>query len=279
MSLKQQILNEIVRPAERVYYDTVQAEVVRYDELTNKAVVTFHDPRGGGPVEMDNVPVQLGSGGVHSSGPFAGDQVWISFEHRNPLYPRIVALGDKNYRQNSRERYSHERQGAYAVGFESYEIEEVLPLETAWLTPDKDRSYDYYVTSSPILDLEEKVKNLRYYQTAEVGMTHPNNQSTMKIADDGCITLFTGIGEGIRINPADHTITILSSGKTIHKEGDVEQEMSNWSIHCQDEISIYSKGSTTIESEENIIMKAKDFVFRKMEDGEWKTLSSPLAET
>lgn len=261
MGLKSEILDKIVKPMANTYYDMVQAEVLSYNEITNKAQIEFQDPRGGGIMVLDNVPVQIGSGGVHSSGPFVGDAVWVSFNNRNPLYPKIIALGDKDYENNTRERYSHEKQGAYALEQEEVELGEIIPIATAWLNPNKEKSYAYYTNIDPIQELREELKDTKYYSSFEVGMTHPQNGSTIKIADDGTISMFTGIGEGIRINPNSHTVTIIS-GKSVTNEGDVVNNMSNWTINCEDEIMINAKGNISLNTEDYMIFQAKEFVFR-----------------
>ena len=261
MGLKSEILNKIVKPMENTYYDMVQAEVLSYSEITNKAQIEFQDPRGGGIMVLDNVPVQIGSGGVHSSGPFVGDAVWVNFNNRNPLYPKIIALGDKDYKNNTRERYSHEKQGAYALEQEEVELGEIIPIATAWLNPNKEKSYAYYTNINPIQELREELKDTKYYSSFEVGMTHPQNGSTIKIADDGTISMFTGIGEGIRINPNSHTVTIIS-GKSVTNEGDVVNNMSNWTINCEDKIMINAKGNISLNTEDYMIFQAKEFVFR-----------------
>lgn len=261
MGLKEQLIKEVFRPMENTHYDMIQAEVVSYEETTNKARIEFQDPRGGGLMRLDGVPVQLGSGGVHSSGPFAGDIVWVNFHNRNPLFPKIIALGDKDYEKNSRERYSHEKQGAYVTDKEEVVIDRIVPVSTAWRNTDKQKKYGYYKGLDPVAELDNEIKDTKYYSAKEVGMTHPENGSTIKIGDDGTISLFTGIGEGIRINPTTNTISIFS-GKTVSNEGDVVSNVKSWTINCEDQVMINAKGNMSFNTEEYMIFQANEFVFR-----------------
>ena len=261
MGLKNQIIESIVKPVENSHYDLTQGEIIYYDEKTNKAKVQIRDPRGGGSMALENVPVQLGSGGVHSAGPFQGDIVWVSFQNRNPLFPKIISLADRNYQVNTRERFSHGEKGGYVTDLEDVEIKEILPVEEAWTSRSTIQDLSYYMESDPYADLQENIENVKYYASAEVGMTHPENGSTIKISDDGTISIFTGLGEGIRVSPKNHSVSIFS-GNTNTNEGDVTNRMNNWTIHCEDEVKINAKGSISLNSEEFMIFQAKEFVFK-----------------
>lgn len=270
MGLKRHIIENIVKPAERAYYDLVQGEIISYDGKRNKAKVEIVDPRGGGTLVLENVPVQLGSGGVHSSGPFPGDDVWISFQNRNPLFPKIVSLADKDYKSNTRERFNHASAGGYVTDTEEIEIKKYASIEEAWLGGDSSTSTGFYKETDPYAELQRNIQDVPYYKAAEIGLTHPENGSTIKIADDGTISIFTGIGEGIRISPKSHTVSIFS-GKTTTNEEDVLNRMSNWTVECENEISVRSKGNIKFYTEDHMVFQAKEFVFQDT-DGKRTTL-------
>src|SRR5205085_1377011 len=106
------IREKVVDPVLRDRVHPIKATIVSYNNYSNMARIRFLNPFGQGEKELGSVPLQLGSGGVHSAGPFPGDQVWVTFLHGNLTRPRIVSLADDNYYEGTREeRLKHERQG------------------------------------------------------------------------------------------------------------------------------------------------------------------------
>jgi hypothetical protein len=112
MDLKGLIHSEVVLPALRERLHPIRAVVVGYNNYNNTANVRYLDPEGGGERELARVPIQIGSGGVHSAGPFPGDEVWVNFLGGSAMYPRIVALADEDYQEKTRAKLKHERQGS-----------------------------------------------------------------------------------------------------------------------------------------------------------------------
>lgn len=111
--LQQAIKEKVVGPALQERKHMVYGKVMFYDNISNRATVEINNPYGAGRRLLDAVPVQIGSGGVHAAGPFAGDEVWVTFIGGNILYPRITALGDPTYETTTREkRMRHRRKGA-----------------------------------------------------------------------------------------------------------------------------------------------------------------------
>ena len=106
------IKNNIVEPALKERHHMTKAVVTEYDNLSNRANVSINNPYGQGKKQLIGVPIQLGSGGVHSAGPFKGDEVWLEYIGGNILYPRIVSLADEDYRYGTREKMRHSRKGA-----------------------------------------------------------------------------------------------------------------------------------------------------------------------
>lgn len=103
---------QIVEPALGNRIHPIRATVQFYNNYHNTATIRFKNPFSPGEREMNAVPVQIGSGGVHAAGPFPGDQVWVQFLGGNMMQPRIVSLADEDYVTNTREtRLKHQRQG------------------------------------------------------------------------------------------------------------------------------------------------------------------------
>ena len=106
-NFKKAILDKVVLPHSVQNFDTVLAAVYSYDNITNRANVTFQDPKGVGFINLENVPVQLSGGGIKSSGPFSGDQVVVTFANKSPLSPKITALVDEQYQIVTRQKTKH----------------------------------------------------------------------------------------------------------------------------------------------------------------------------
>ncbi len=67
------------------------------------------------------------------------------------------------------------------------------------------------------------------YEQAECGWVHPNNTSMMKIRDNGCIDIFGGTDNGLRIDPNKKSINVIASHMKEHI-GDLHSWISDFSI-------------------------------------------------
>lgn len=112
--LHKAIYNKVVQPALKQIAPSTRAVVTEYDGVNNICTVEFHSPLTEGTVEMKEVPVQIGSGGFHSAGPFKGDEVWLNFVNGDYKLPQIVALADRhNVFQTRENRNKHQKKGVY----------------------------------------------------------------------------------------------------------------------------------------------------------------------
>lgn len=112
--LQEQIKRDVVLPVIRQLQNTVEGHIseMYFDHMV--ADVNINNPFGHGIRKLEKVPVQLGSGGLSQSGPFAGDKVIVTFKNFNPHTPVITALLDTNYSSTTKEqRFKHSRKGAY----------------------------------------------------------------------------------------------------------------------------------------------------------------------
>lgn len=112
--LHQIIKDKVVQPMLRERMHPTKGTILFYDNQTNTATVEIPNITDQGKHRLTNVPVQTGSGGVHSAGPFVGDEVWVIFLGGNLFLPRIVSIADERYQDRTRaRRFRHERKGAY----------------------------------------------------------------------------------------------------------------------------------------------------------------------
>lgn len=111
--LHEAIKQKILEPALKDRQHMIKGTIRSYDNQKNVADVEVNNPFGAGRRIFELVPVQLGSGGVHSAGPFVGDEVWMTYIGGSVMHPRIISLADENYERNTREsRMRSRRKGA-----------------------------------------------------------------------------------------------------------------------------------------------------------------------
>ena len=58
--------------------------------------------------------------------------------------------------------------------------------------------------------------NASNYTAAECGLVHPLKSSMVKLRDNGCIDIFVGTDNGIRIDPENKSINIIGSALKEH---------------------------------------------------------------
>lgn len=110
--IKKQIKDLIGEETSKIFSST-EGEIIEFDNEKMIATVKIINPKGPGSKKLDNVPVQLGSGGLSQSGPYLGDKVMISFKNGNINTPVIVSIIDVNHKNNFRDaREKHLRKGS-----------------------------------------------------------------------------------------------------------------------------------------------------------------------
>ena len=222
MSISQTFKNKFLNEYERNRYEMVVGQIQQYDETCNRANVYMFDPKNGEQVLLHNVPVEMSGLGVVSSGPFSGDQVYISFVNGSILHPKIVGRADETFGYYSRTLTEHSKSGVY--------LSDSISSSTG-TTPSSSSSSAYnswtdsgsssvgnYLgyTGDSTTGTAQQASNSAYYQKAETGLTHPLNRSTVKIRDNGIIDIFVGTNYGMRINPSDGSIALISDSQTQH---------------------------------------------------------------
>ena len=302
--IKRAIQEKILKPHDNNQFDTVLAEVVAYDGLKHRATISFKDPKYGGFLTSENVPIQLGSGGFHSAGPFVGDQVWVSFANKSLLQPKIVALADERYQIHSRKRLQHQKQGAYlpdnlveANGAEEYDFSAFAPLHEDWIDLSNQNTNKYADwTVDPIQTLLSAMTNTSFYEAEEPGITHPKTGSTVKLRNNGMIDIFVEGDQGIRIDPKTQSINFFTRNENHHvtnlnatvddsmklaiqkhfgveaetfalKTGEATMEVGKWSVSSEGDVHVKSGKNITLEANNRILLRGSQVLL----DGEFIT--------
>jgi hypothetical protein len=102
-----------------------------------------------------------------------------------------------------------------------------------------------------------------YPTVNEPMLAHPWNNSIVKIRDGGTVDIFTGVDNGIRINPNDKTVDMFSHTSLQHtsfirsfvKKDEIHKVGGLWSIHCTT-ARITATGSVDLKAGRNILMTA-----------------------
>ena len=102
MAISQTIKEKVFTDYERNRYETVVGQIQEYDDTCNRANVYMYDPKNGEQVLLYNVPVEMSGLGLISSGPFSGDQVYITFMNGSLLHPKIIGRADETFGYYSR---------------------------------------------------------------------------------------------------------------------------------------------------------------------------------
>lgn len=211
-SLNKAIKN-VIDPTQKEASGMVVAQVVFYDNATNKADVKYDDASSGGVVSLTGVPVEIPSLGVASSGPFPGDQVYVCFLNNNPLLPRIIGRADGDYKYYSRKLYEHSRSGAQlstSYGgvtsglLESFTKNSPTPSYLNWISVGgkKTKARNIALNTFSSSAFEDQSANFSNYELAEVGLTHPGTASTVKLYNNGVIDVFADNDLGMRVDPS-----------------------------------------------------------------------------
>lgn len=224
MAVSQTLKDKIFADYERNHYEMVVGQIQEYDESCNRANVYMYDPKNGEQVLLYNVPVEMSGLGLVSSGPFSGDQVYISFMNGSLLHPKIVGRADETFGYYTRSMTQHSKSGAYlsdTISGSSFSGSSPSSSGSAasqsWIDSGSSSVGNYMnYTGNATSGTSSSAANSAYYRKAEVGFTHPLNRSTMKVRDNGVIDIFTSTNYGIRINPNDGSVTMISNNQSQH---------------------------------------------------------------
>lgn len=208
--ISDKIKNELINPAlDNLQYSTY-GFIEQYNKINNTASISFVNPITKTKEIQNNVELPVNSNSISFSGPYKGDEVLILFSGNGCKRPKIVSLISSTYGLSQREmKQKHQHQGTYipnTLGAKK------IKNETSVNILDFYKGSNSKNKSLNINDFFEYLEqNVAYYDTSEIGLTHPNNKSTIKIKDDGSIDIFAFLDNGIRINPVNNFISMFTS--------------------------------------------------------------------
>lgn len=237
MRFKENIIREILDPASSSKLTNALAEVTSYDAENNLANIFIKRTSTGEMQELENVPIQLSGGGIHSSPITQGDTVYVQFNNGSVFQPKIVGIADEHYFTSTRKREKHLRKGSLLASQEELNGD-IKPCCENWIdSKNKDiNKFSNFRYTDPVKNTSKIMHEKGYFVNGEVGLFNPTSSAIVKLQDNGTIDIFTKTNVGVRINPMNRTIEMF---------GDVSTNSDNWSvlsnnikIHANDKLLI-----------------------------------------
>lgn len=203
-------------------YKGTTATIIQYYNTTNTCDIEFPNPKGEGIFRRDQVPISNTLGGLNGSGIFPGMQCSIEFRNGNVMSPLITGLLTNFYQQKT-----NTNQGACIVDDAVLAVEvpeEIEPMVDDWTDDTNENIYKYandYSLHLVGMDCDahtyDMIRNIDHYTDNEQGMTNLDNNSTVKIKENGDIDLFVDNNVGIRISKANQKVSLF--GMSIETNG------------------------------------------------------------
>lgn len=203
MSLIKDSFKKQINTNNNIQFSETTGTILEYDRTTETCKIKFLNPSGFGYIYRGNVKVSNTAGGLASGSIFPGQKCSISFINKNIYAPVITGIHDSYYSERS-----CTDQGAYLPDDEIYKTgtpEHIIALNLDWINNENEGLNKYQNSNARYADVDVNEKSLDLittldkYGDREVGLTHLENKSTIKLRDNGDIDIFTEANTGIRI--------------------------------------------------------------------------------
>lgn len=232
-------INKIINKREEEVLNCTIGTITKIYENSYYADVEYSS-KGISKLKAEKVPLPIAGSGIVPAQPSVGDSVIIVFLDNSLLKARIVSYVNEAYKYETRFDYQHKSQGSYINGMDFDSVEDVpieyfdTPLKDTWIDSKNTDGLKYfdYVKTSPFENLVEGVAQLSFFDYKDVGIINPISKSLVKIKKDGTIDIFTKDNQGIRVDPYNKSISIMSDT--------VNAKSSIWNINV-DDVNINSK--------------------------------------
>lgn len=114
-------------------------------------------------------------------------------------------------------------------------------------------------------EVSDNVDLKKYPLVTEPALVHPLNSSIVKIRENGAIDVFVGTDNGIRIDPNQRSISMLSNTygqkSTYHKQSvsrDAIQEVGgNWKLNVKGNVEIAAKGKVNLTAGKGVHIEGR----------------------
>ncbi|WP_238918135.1 hypothetical protein [Clostridium sp. YIM B02555] len=236
-------ISETVQNTTRSNINLVKGTVVNYDSTNNLADVYIDSLSSGGDTTLTDVPIQISSKGVHSSGLSINDIVYIQFANSSLFQPKIVGIADEVYAYNTRIKERHLRKGELTVNQDTLDGEITSPSCKTWIDNDNIHlaKTGEFFNQNAIDNADKLMFSKGNFNGQDIGIYNPVSSSVIKITDNGVINIFVETNTGIKIDPTNKTIEILGNNVCTKTE--------NWSV-ITNSIDIKARDKITITARE-----------------------------
>lgn len=186
--------------------------VLEYDRVMNKARVQFNNPQGEGFIIRECVPVSMETGGVTATAITPGSRCNLSFYGGNIHSPVITGIEGSLYNKRT-----CTDQGAVIIDeslMSASEPEKLMPMSQQWLDEENEDAAKYASDLTDFKDFDvdnavaEIVGSINKFDNMEEGIVHLDNNSTIKIKNNGDIDLFVSNNLGIRISRSTQQVFV-----------------------------------------------------------------------
>lgn len=182
------------------YGDTI-AVITKYDRKTNRCSVIFTDPNSGTRMSANNVAFSTMPSGFMPPSPRLMQKCWISFLSGNLLTPVITSLCDDEFSKNTYNTMSDANAGGYLCSDKVLNtIPEKIEIKPHCESYFTDKPYTVEASyEDPYEDIMDSIISMDKYSDKEGGFTI--NGTTVKVKEDGTISLFVDNNSGVQISP------------------------------------------------------------------------------
>ncbi len=221
-AIKKQVKNVDVQ---RILSTT--GKVLAYDKTLNTARIAYANPMGEGWLYRDGVHISNSLGGLTSNGIRTGCQCILTFVNGHIEAPMITGICDSTYAEKS-----CADQGAYLIDESIREsssdtLEIDTPMYQNWIDENNtwEDKYNNDFGDYTSYDMRQETHRLstetHRYSDSEIGLTHLDTKSTIKLKDNGDIDIFVADNVGIRISKKQKKIYFYGFDININGEMDI----------------------------------------------------------
>lgn len=213
MGIIKNTINKQIETQDTQSYKNTTGIILKYNAITNTANIKFKNPNGEGYLTMEQVPVSLSNSLSGFSGIQESKECNISFINNNIFSPVITGVYDNYYKQKTMDD-----NGAYIIDPSIYYSdlpESVTPMINNWIDNNNtiagkyNNDYSEYIINRDVDKYSyDLIRGITYFKDNDQGLTNINNQSGIKIKENGDIDIFIDNNCGIKISKSERSIRI-----------------------------------------------------------------------
>lgn len=226
MGIVKEVIKHQIDENNLQYVYSATGKIVRYDKVYNTADIVYDNPVGDGSYSQIGVPISNSLGGLTSGGIRPGQTCIITFMNGNVQAPLITGVSTGTYFEKD-----HKDQGAYIADERIREtintVPDIVPMYQDWIDnsntwTDKYKTHEVdYSNVNARQMMQQIIESTENFSDTEIGLTHLDTKSTIKLKDNGDIDIFVADNVGIRISREMRKIYFYGFDLNINGEMDL----------------------------------------------------------